>query len=362
VFKQKNIILALAAFFLSVFFFQLNVFACACCADEGFYKIRVTKPTDYELGEMRKFGFHDARVYATAAFPDNIRGIDPVSERYSVRASIGTGDVWKFDLATDDGKSGTLELKAPKEMVDFAVDRREGETGGAGSVVLYKEWRFKFKVADGSGIFADGLKSKAEYFLVLQGKGNACTSAQDFYGWRLEVAGRNADFALFGKLSVNEFRAVQMHSDRIGSSIASFKPDLTADSAANFLKIGNLTGENYYGCSCSGKTKEEAKKQNGRLFFFSAFAADGEKETAIFNIDGKDTEFKLINKGMRPFVKKVGDKFSDEYINGDTKIILDYTVKKLPCETCEGTDYDIIATIIGEYEGEVISLVGSCGC
>ncbi|MCB1023904.1 MAG: hypothetical protein KDB79_05930 [Acidobacteria bacterium] len=58
----------------------------------------------------------------------------------------------------------------------------------------------------------------------------------------------------------------------------------------------------------------------------------------------------------------MGDRFSDEYSVKGTKVILDYVVKKLPCEGCEGTDYDVTATIIGQYSGKVVSLSGSCGC
>ncbi len=156
---------------------------------------------------------------------------------------------------------------------------------------------------------------------------------------------------------------MQKHGDRIGAGIVR---SLNVRSASNRrdagLNVENLIGTNYVGCGCSGRTKKEASKSNGKTFFWSEWKKKSDDETLVLNLDGKDTELKLISKGERPEKEKVGDKFTDEYLLDDTKVILDYVTKKLPCETCEETEYEVTATIIGEFDGKVVSLIGSCGC
>lgn len=338
-----------------------EIFACACCADEGFYRLSVHKPTQFELGEMKRLSFQEPQIYATAGFPDNIKGLDP-ADAYTVKGTIG-GNKWGFTFTDDKGKTGTLNLKVPKKIVDYAVDIHEKKEGSPGMVSLYKEWRFKTKVLNGTGIFADGLRNKAEYFLVLQGRGNLCASAEQFTNWRLEVTGKKASYAFFGKLSATADTAMQKRGDGIGNNTPrTINVRNGSTPSRDDFRVENLIGTNYSGCGCSGATKNDVKNRTGKIFFWSEFKPNSKDETVIFNVNGKDTEFKLIKKGARPEKEKVGDKFSDEYIAGNTKVIIDYVTKKLPCEQCEGTDYDVTATIIGEFDGKVVSLDGSCGC
>jgi hypothetical protein len=84
-------------------------------------------------------------------------------------------------------------------MVDFRVD-----TYNEGEPVLYKELRFKSKVRNGTGFFSKGIALATEYFLVLQGKGNHCMAAEQFTHWRLEISGKKADYAFFGKLKTTD--------------------------------------------------------------------------------------------------------------------------------------------------------------
>ena len=93
-----------------------------------------------------------------------------------------------------------LNLLKPISMVDFEADLHESANGGNGPV-LYKEWRFKYRVQSGTGIFQNGIAPATEYFLVLQGRGNNCTQAEDFTHWRLEITGKKASYAFFGKLN-----------------------------------------------------------------------------------------------------------------------------------------------------------------
>lgn len=86
-------------------------------------------------------------------------------------------------------------------MVEYMVDQTPLAGESVGEPVLYKEWRFKYNVGSGNGIFQSGIAPKTEYFLVLQGKGNVCTSAEQFESWRLEVTGAKTRYAFFGKVS-----------------------------------------------------------------------------------------------------------------------------------------------------------------
>ena len=339
-------------------FSPLNVFACACCADPGYYKISVRKPSNFELGELKKLSFSDAKLYSTVAYPDDIKGLNPLGEKYDVSGEANASG-WSFDFKDANGKYGTLKFKMPKKFVDYAVDTRGGEKGSAGSTMLYKEWRFKYKVKSGTGIFQNGIKGKTQYFLVLQGRGNACATAEDFTDWRLEVIGKNANYAFYGKLKSGETAEVKPVRKAAPNRRPTKRPKST-----NFLKVSNLLGDNYSGCSCSGwKPKGKKSGGNGKPLFWSKFKQNAENEALFMNLDGKDTELKLLTKGKRPEKEKIGDKFTDEYLaeNG-TKVILEYTTKKLPCEECEGTDYKVIATVVGEYNGKVLTLNGSCGC
>ena len=348
----------LVTLFTILVFSPLNIFACACCADEGYYRISVQAPGSFQLGELKRLKFQNGKIYSTAGFPDDIKGLAPIGEEYAVEASVSAAG-WDFAFTDSNGKTGTLSLKMPKNFVDYAVDTRNGEKGGAGSVMLYKEWRFKYRVKTGTGMFADGIKGKTEYFLVFQGKGNVCNSADDFANWRLEVTGKNASYAFYGGLSTEEPTTAATPARTETETVKSGKR-----TSSKFINVSNLVGANYQGCGCSGwSLADKNAREQRKPIFWSEFKPDSDTETLFMNINGKDTELKLLSKGERPENEKVGDKYSDEYLAQEgLKVIIDYTTKKLPCEECEGTDYDVTATVIGEFAGKVMNLSGSCGC
>lgn len=172
--------------------------ACACCADAGTYSISVLKPEDYEFGELKKIKFTKANLFTTPGYPDDIKGISPLGDDYSLKGSL-ENNLWEFNLSDDKGKTGTLNLLKPVSMVAFLADLHDSKDTGVG-VKLYKEWRFKYRVSGATGIFKTGFAPQTEYFLVLQGRGNFCTTAADFTHWRLEITGKKANYAFFGKL------------------------------------------------------------------------------------------------------------------------------------------------------------------
>jgi len=189
------------ALFLLIFILLLpsNAFACACCADVGYYSIRVTKPDNYIVDILKEIRFETANIYATPAYPDDIKGIALLAENYSVEGLLNSKS-WKFNLMGDNNKSGILNLPLPTTMVDYGVDRHNDSNQTVGDTTIYKEWRFKSKVQSATGIFKNGIAPNTEYFLVLQGKGNVCPNVGDFTHWRLEITGKKARYAFWGKL------------------------------------------------------------------------------------------------------------------------------------------------------------------
>lgn len=197
--KIRKIItfLILTAFLIAVSF-PLEALACACCAEPGTYSISVRKFDKYELGELAKVRFRTANLFTTVG-EDTIKGISSLGENYSPDG-IFQSNAWKINLQNKKGASGTLMLPMPASAVIFAADIHDGR-GSADNPLLYKEWRFKYKVQSGTGIFQNGIAPATEYFLVLQGRGNMCTQAEDFTHWRLEITGKKANYAFYGELS-----------------------------------------------------------------------------------------------------------------------------------------------------------------
>ena len=194
---MKIYLLLLLAFAASITLFPTDALACACCAERGTYVIQTSKPSALELDELKRIQFATANLYMTAAGEDDIKGISPLGESFSLSGLL-QNSAWKFIVKDDKGKTGTLNLTKPVSMVAFMVDTHDG--GESNEVVLYKEWRFKYRVQSGTGIFQTGIAPATEYFLVLQGRGNMCTQAEDFKNWRLEINGRKAGYAFFGDL------------------------------------------------------------------------------------------------------------------------------------------------------------------
>lgn len=200
---MKKILLFVFAFFTFCLSFPLKSFAapvCACCAEQGHYSISTRTLNQYAFDELKKLKFDSPELYTDAGYPDTIRGINPLGDNFTIDAFLSS-NLWRFIFKDDKSKSGTLNLAKPVSMVEYMVDQTPATEGEPSRMVrLYKEWRFKYRVNSGNGFFQSGIAPKTEYFLVLQGNGNICTSAEDFKYWRLEVTGAKAQYAFFGKV------------------------------------------------------------------------------------------------------------------------------------------------------------------
>jgi len=177
-----------------------RVWACACCSNSGDYRIGFGKPSAYEFSLMQQVRFGGAAyLYLTEAdLEDSAKGLAHRAERYSLNGSL-VGNVWRLEFR-DGNNSGTLSLPLPAKVLSYTADIHDGRTSDGGGPLLYKEWRFEGRV-HGTGFFRAGIIAPTKYFLVLQGRGNGCQSAEDFRHWRLKITGKKADYAFYGELA-----------------------------------------------------------------------------------------------------------------------------------------------------------------
>lgn len=319
-------------FLFSITLFASNVFACACCADKGHYSISTSKPSKFVFDTLKQLNLTSAKLYANAGYPDNIKGINPLGNEFSIKSNFGA-NLWNLNFLDNNSKNGNLDLLKPLSMVEYMVDL-EPTNEEIKAVNLYKEWRFKYKVNEATGIFSQGYDKQSEYFLVLQGRGNLCTNIDDFKSYRIEITGRKSNFMFFG--------------------------DINGEEKSN-LKLGALKG-NYSGCSCSVQTNSELKK-SGKWSTFNFYADLGEKDqSGYFNINGNDEKFPLKSKGKQSAKPKIGDKHTDVYEKNGITISLEYVASELPCKECEGTNYDVTITAKRGNEVVIEKGNGSCGC
>ncbi len=191
----RSLVLITSAF---VFFSTPDADGCACCSDDGEYRLSVNQPlSDYQRAQLDEMKFaSSARLFLTDAGEDAVKGLGSISQENSVTAVLEPKR-WRLSFRAEDGQTGVLTIPVPARMTALAADVHDGEPGK--SPRLYKEWRFE-GVANGDGIFKSGFTASARYTLVFQGRGNRCDNAEDFTHWRLEIAGRKASYAFFGEL------------------------------------------------------------------------------------------------------------------------------------------------------------------
>ena len=185
---------------VSLLLLPSHVWACACCANNGHYHISFIKPSTHERSLMKRMRFgQTARLFLTEADVDlDAKGLAQSAEIYALTGSL-VGNVWKLTFRNGN-KSGTLTLPLPARMLSYQADIHDGQASGGGGPLLYKEWRFEDQV-NGTGVFQAGLTTPAKYFLVLQGRGNACDTAEDFTHWRVAITGKKAKYAFYGELA-----------------------------------------------------------------------------------------------------------------------------------------------------------------
>jgi len=174
--------------------------ACACCAETGQRLETSGVMRDYERAELDRANFGaTAQLFASVAFPDDVKGVASPSEKpYALRSSMADGRI-VFDLVDPQGKAGQIALPLPQRLTRFEVDPRDDAHKDRGlGPTLYKEWRLDGEVRL-NGVFAAG-GNRAKARLILHGYGNSCTDIHGFTHWTLVVAGQGIRFSLLGAL------------------------------------------------------------------------------------------------------------------------------------------------------------------
>ncbi|MGI8641905.1 MAG: hypothetical protein ACR2MG_18400 [Pyrinomonadaceae bacterium] len=145
--KFKSLLLTA---FLAIFLFPVQSFACACCAEPGFYSIWTGKPDRYYLEVLEKINFaENAKLYLNAAGFDSIKGLDALTKnpaaselgKFSL-TDIFAAKTWKLNFKADNGKTGTLILPLPAQMVSFKVDIHDSDKRNNGSGSIKRESKF----------------------------------------------------------------------------------------------------------------------------------------------------------------------------------------------------------------------------
>jgi hypothetical protein len=174
--------------------------ACACCSEPG-ERIEGLVPLDaYKKTELERVRFaNTAKLYLTAAGFDGVSGVRDPADTYAL-VQTRLGDVLTFAFKDAKGNAGTLAFTLPAKVDEFFVDPHDGKQTGAGGPLLYKEWRLASPLT-ATGIFQPSAAGSPTVRLILHGRGNACTSADQFSAWTIVVSGPKAGFSLFGALS-----------------------------------------------------------------------------------------------------------------------------------------------------------------
>lgn len=180
-----------------------GAWACACCTNPGQRYVDVEALDSGRLEEIERVRFgKEARLYLGAAGVEAVTGIQDPVERYDLGVNWNKTHAGKtnlsFTLDNPGGRSGTLSLRLPRKISIFEVDPRDSPDRGTGPL-LYKEWKLTGEVA-GTGAFSAINGAKQALTLILQGRGNSCTSAVDFTHWTLVMEGPKARYSLFGEL------------------------------------------------------------------------------------------------------------------------------------------------------------------
>ncbi len=215
----KKLALTMAGLAISLSTFAGNTLACACCAEPGTYGIWTGKPEQYIVDILKQVEFDKkALLYMTEAGFDSMKGLSSIEKDYFDDSSWALGDfdlvnsfngkVWTFTFKTPKGKTGSLRLPMPTNLVMFKVDIHDGSDQGNGPL-LYKEFRFKGTVSSGSGFLGGSILNPTTYFLVFQGRGNGCDDVSDFRNFNLEITGRKARYQFYGKLKSGGEGSVQ---------------------------------------------------------------------------------------------------------------------------------------------------------
>jgi hypothetical protein len=174
---------------------------CACCVDRGAWSLETREIEDYEMKELNRLTLNGVADFYQTDAENDISGVtapDGFEYGYFVISIVREQRNWKFFFKTSKSETGALILTLPGKATFFNADIEQGpRPERAITAGLYKEIRLEGEVR-GTGIFAKGIAPKTKYRLVLQGGGNWCMRAENFYRWNLRVSGLQAGYTIYG--------------------------------------------------------------------------------------------------------------------------------------------------------------------
>ena len=128
----------------------------------------------------------------------------------------------------------------------------------------------------------------------------------------------------------------------------------------NPIKISVLKNrDSFDGAGCSLQISVDYKKHNERYVFLSDY-----EDNAVMNIDGKDTNLKLVSRREPKGDPKKGDRSTWNYSAKGTTVRVDFVVTGV-CdpndESCEVTYYDVTIAVTRGNDKQVVKAKGLCG-
>ncbi|MDH5180788.1 MAG: hypothetical protein OEZ39_01750 [Gammaproteobacteria bacterium] len=179
----------------------VQVWACACCADEGDWYQATEEFKDWEVEELNQVNFNHRAELFTAIYSPETKGLPRRLQNfyYFDLRPIRVKRDWALLLrGVPFGGNGVLRLKIPDKVEKFRTDLKDRPPSrGYPTVTLYKEMRFEGAIS-GEGIFKTKPGGKNRYKLILQGRGHICDSRDDYRNWVLIISGEELQFTLHG--------------------------------------------------------------------------------------------------------------------------------------------------------------------
>jgi hypothetical protein len=173
----------------------------AACSTEPGWRYVETEGLAKRTAEIDKLHFAKAAKMAVGEKPEDkrIRGIKDAGENYKVEVTRNQ-DLMTFTFKDEQGRPGMLAFRMPATINIFEVDPRTIVSAQGQGPALYKEWRITAYTTRGDGLFKAAVTRNTKITLVLHGSGNACTTADQFTAWTMQVVGPANKFTLYGTL------------------------------------------------------------------------------------------------------------------------------------------------------------------
>jgi hypothetical protein len=175
--------------------------ACACCANPGqFSDITASKPDDYDSQLLDHIVFGPtATLFTGEADTSDVSGLKATADAFDLEVTKTAG-MWTMSFSDAGKPAGTLSFRIDGRLQKRAMDPRAATPKPGAMITLNKDWTLTSPVAV-TGMFD---KRATNVALILHGRGNSCTSVEDFTHWTAVVGGNGFSFHFYGDLSATK--------------------------------------------------------------------------------------------------------------------------------------------------------------